>query len=112
MAETAELPRDFSQCASCGLVMAAIQFRVDIPQLVFRPLPLTTIAGVFQTRAKFPFSGRKPLASLPIPGLRGWDGGDARYLKLNSFGMSRHRYGYGGMSRRQWCRCGEDESKR
>jgi hypothetical protein len=74
-------------------MMAAIQFCVDIPQLVFRPLPLIAIAGVLQARAKLMFFRLKRLASLSVPVLRGWgdrwDDNEARYLNLYSVGMDR-----------------------
>ena len=64
--------------------MTMFHLFVGFPQLVFRPLALFTIAGVFQACAKFVFSGFKRLASLPVPVLGGrWDDDDARNLNLN-----------------------------
>jgi hypothetical protein len=103
----------FSHRASGALVTAAIQFFVDTPQLMFRPLPLIAITGVSKARAKLLLSRLKPLTSLPIPALWGWDGGDAGYLQLNGFGMSRRQgEDYGGTSRCYQYGCGKDENKR
>jgi hypothetical protein len=86
-------------------MMAAIQFSADIPQLVFRPFPLITVAGLFQARAKLVFFRLERLTSLPVPVLRGWgapwEDDDPRYLDLNSVGTGRGWRHRGG----------EDESK-